>query len=91
MSTNTVKMPGASNIGGIQALRDTLFFAMSQHDHIVLDASKVKKSDTATLQVLASLAATLEAKGGKLEWSEKSIQINEQAKLLGMEELLRLS
>lgn len=88
MTEMVVKMPGASSIGGIQALRDNLFFAASQNNNVLLDASKVKKSDTATIQVLASMAITLKEKGGELKWVERSEQIDEQAKLLGLCKLI---
>lgn len=91
MSDKPVKMPGASGLTGIQALRDNLFFAVSQGNSVKLDASKVKKADTATLQVLASLAATVKSKGGTLEWVERSDIIDKHAARMGMSELIGLT
>lgn len=81
-----IVLPERLQASQTEALLGDLKAAIADGDPLVLDASKVTKVDTAGLQLLVSMAKTTSA----WSWAQRSEVLQEAARRLGLEGLLKL-
>ncbi len=77
-------------IGQAQALSEKLRSALNVRHRVSLDASRIEIIDTCGLQLLAAFVRDAEALGVALRWSGASEPFRKAAKLLDLEQYLKL-
>lgn len=81
------QLPENLTIASVQGLHEQLETLVDQHDHdkIIIQASAVKRADTAGLQLLLAFVNTTKDRQIKLDWNTPSEKLLAAAELLGLE------
>jgi len=78
------------SIDQVESLYVEMEKSIQQGAEILLDAGRVQFCDTAGLQLLLSLQATLEKTGHRIHWDKVADNISETAGYLGLKQALHL-
>ena len=78
-------------IGQVQALSEQLRSVLEARQRVVLDASRIELIDTCGLQLLAAFVRDAGGQGMELRWSRASEPFRKAAKLLDLEQHLKLA
>lgn len=89
--TNRLLLDETLDISIINDLYNKLKDSTQQADAVEIDAGKVQRIDTATLQLLYSWYAAEKNKGTKISWKNTSGPFYQSARLLGLHKLLEIS
>lgn len=82
-------LPRSLEIAGIQKIyKEVLELTETTYKKFVLDAGEVALIDTAGIQFIVQLIATLKSTNCEVSWANDSIQIYQMAAELGLEEQL---
>jgi len=91
--TKTIEI-GCGDALGIAEVADfyaTLLTTLAEGGQVELDVSKLERIDAAALQMLYAFSKELVSHGATLTWLSPSEAFCRSAKLLGLEELMKLS
>ncbi|MGH8615467.1 MAG: STAS domain-containing protein [Gammaproteobacteria bacterium] len=86
-----MKLDAELRIAQVQALSEKLHSVLDARQRVVLDASRIELIDTCGLQLLAAFVRDAEGQGIKLRWSCASEPFRKAAKLLDLEQHLKLA
>jgi len=89
-SRDPIVLGGRLTIVDASGLRDRLVARLASDGPIVLDGTRVVETDTAILQLLASLWRTCGERGIACSWLGVSEGLRDSAKLIGVTEALHL-
>ena len=89
-STTYLELAATINVPQIQALYKPLAKALARNLAIVLAADKVKRIDTAGLQVLIAFYRDAQKRGLDFRWEAPSPALCEAVKLLSLEKTIGL-
>lgn len=74
----------------LQDFYGSLQHALDTHRPIVIDATRVQRINTATLQMICVFVKEARAKGIDMQWQQPSPSLRDAAGLLGLSSLLTL-
>lgn len=83
-NSRVLQLKGRLGIHEVNELKTKLSGFLDAKRNLILDASKVEKIDTSTLQVLAAFYRSATAKGIEIKWRNPNIRLLHAAELLGI-------
>jgi len=86
-----IRWSGSLDIAQAGRLYDELGAALAAGRPVVLDAVRVERADTSTLQLLCSFFREAQARGVRVEWGETSCALRTAASTLNLDALLALA
>ncbi|MDX1694635.1 MAG: STAS domain-containing protein [Ketobacteraceae bacterium] len=86
--SNVVKLPEKLDISGVEALFREFRDLVEKGGSVRLDASRVKRADTAGMQLLYSLQKTLAEQGAKAAVADPSEDFMTCVRLTGFDKVL---
>jgi anti-anti-sigma factor len=89
--TTHVALEAALGIADAQTLYARLDSALTGGTPIVVDGTRVERLDAAALQVLVCFCHTARQRGLALSWQNVSPELQQAARLLGLETALQLT
>jgi len=90
MNEESIKLDGVVNIAKAETLFHEMEEIVRQNHPVKIYAPEVTRVDTAALQLIASFIAHMKNAGTTVEWDGVSNELIAAAKLLGMEQALKL-
>ena len=86
-----IVLEGSLDISGAGGLREQLLQALEAQQPVTLDAANVERVDTAALQVLTAFFKDAAAQQHDVQWKTTSAVLCNAARLLGLQESLRIN
>ena len=77
-------------IANAESVYDTFLKALDASNAIEVEASRVKKVDTAGLQIILAVKNRLDKAGGNIMWNKPSKELVDSAKVLGVSGIVGL-
>lgn len=89
--TTHVALEAALGIADARTLYVRLGSALTSATPVVVDGTRVERLDAAAMQVLACFCRTARERGLALSWQNISPELQQAARLLGLESILQMT
>jgi phospholipid transport system transporter-binding protein len=85
-----IQISGELTFSTVSHLYTQALSIFNRHNRFIMDLSRVERIDSAGLAMLLACAKTLKQKNGTITFKNASVQLQDLAKLTGVQEILKI-